>query len=59
MLMTHRNLNFVAAVVAGGMALWRASHPKPNAVYLGAGAVGVSVLAYTGIWEESLSMVRA
>jgi uncharacterized membrane protein len=47
MLMTHRNLNFVATLVAGGMALWRANHQKPNAVYLGTGAVGVGVLAYT------------
>jgi uncharacterized membrane protein len=47
MLMTHRNLNFVATLVAGGMALWRANHEKPSAVYLGTGAVGVAVLAYT------------
>ena len=47
MLMTHRNLNFVATLVAGGMALWRANHEKPSAIYLGTGAVGVAVLAYT------------
>ena len=47
MLITHRNLNFIATVVAGGMALWRFNHKKPNAAYLGVGAVGVGVLAYT------------
>ena len=47
MLITHRNLNFIATVVAGGMALWRFNHRKPNAAYLSVGAVGVGVLAYT------------
>ena len=47
MLITHRNLNFIATVIAGGMALWRFNHKKPNAAYLGVGAVGVGVLAYT------------
>ena len=47
MLITHRNLNFIATVVASGMALWRFNHRKPNAAYVGVGAVGVGVLAYT------------
>jgi len=47
MLMTHRNLNFVATLVAAGLALWRVSRPRPNAAYLGVGAAGVGVLAYT------------
>ncbi|MEG3148208.1 DUF2231 domain-containing protein [Sphingomonas sp. RT2P30] len=47
MLITHRNLNFIATLVAGGIALWRCNHRKPNAAYLGVGAVGVGVLAYT------------
>ena len=47
MLITHRNLNFIATLVAGGMALWRFNHRKSNAAYLGVGAVGVGVLAYT------------
>ena len=47
MLITHRNLNFIATLVAGGMALWRLKHRKPNAAYLGVGAAGVGVLAYT------------
>ena len=47
MRMTHRNLNFVATLVASCMAVWRAEHHKPNAAYLGVGAAGVGVLAYT------------
>lgn len=47
MLVTHRNLNFVATVVAISMAVWRVKRDRPNAVYLGAGLTGVSVLAYT------------
>ena len=43
----HRNLNFVATVIAGGKAFWRFNHKRPNAAYLGVGAVGVGVLAYT------------
>ena len=47
MLITHRNLNFIATVVATGMAIWRVNHRKPTAAYLGIGAVGVGILAYT------------
>jgi uncharacterized membrane protein len=47
MLITHRNLNFVATVVAGGMAVWRTSHEKPTVAYLTAGVLGVGVLAYS------------
>jgi len=47
MLMTHRNLNLIATVVASGMALWRLQHPKPSLTYLAVGAAGVGVLAYT------------
>lgn len=47
MLITHRNLNFVATLVAAGLALWRMKHRNPSAVYLGVGAAGVGVLAYT------------
>lgn len=47
MLITHRNLNFVATLVAAGLALWRMKHRKPNVAYLGVGAAGVGVLAYT------------
>jgi uncharacterized membrane protein len=47
MLMTHRNLNFVAALVATGMALWRIKHRKPTPTYLAVGAAGVGILAYT------------
>jgi uncharacterized membrane protein len=47
MLMTHRNLNIVATVVASSMAIWRANRRRPNAVYLGTGVIGAGVLAYT------------
>lgn len=47
MLITHRNLNFIATVVATGMALWRVNRRKPNAAYLGTGAAGTGILAYT------------
>jgi uncharacterized membrane protein len=46
MLMTHRNLNFIATLVATGLALWRIKH-APGAIYLGVGAAGVGILAYT------------
>jgi uncharacterized membrane protein len=54
MLMTHRNLNFVATLVATGMALWRLKHRKPNPTYLAIGAAGVGVLAYTAYLGGSL-----
>ena len=47
MLITHRNLNFIATVVATGMAIWRVNHRKPTAAYLGIGAAGVGILAFT------------
>jgi uncharacterized membrane protein len=47
MLITHRNLNFIATVAASSMALWRLNHRKPSAAYLGVGVAGVGVLAYT------------
>ncbi len=47
MLETHRNLNFVATVVATSMAVWRSRQERPNAVYLGVGVAGVGMLAYT------------
>lgn len=46
MLMTHRNLNFIATLVAAGLAFWRIKH-APDAAYLGVGAAGVGILAYT------------
>lgn len=47
MLMTHRNLNFVATVVVTSMAVWRSKHERPSAAYLGAGFAGLGVLTYT------------
>jgi uncharacterized membrane protein len=47
MLITHRNLNFIATVVATGMAIWRINEGKPSAGYFVAGAAGICILAYT------------
>jgi predicted RNA methylase len=47
MLITHRNLNFIATVVATGMAIWRIDEGKPSAGYFVAGAAGICILAYT------------
>ena len=47
MLMTHRNLNFAATVLASCMALWRIRRQTPNAMYLGIGAAGIGILGYT------------
>jgi uncharacterized membrane protein len=46
-LMTHRNLNAVATIIASCMALWRARRDQPNAVYFCAGMAGMGVLTYT------------
>lgn len=47
MLMTHRNLNVAATLVAIAMALWRRRHARPSARYLGAGMAGIGILGYT------------
>ncbi|MBT1002870.1 DUF2231 domain-containing protein [Paenarthrobacter sp. DKR-5] len=47
MLMTHRNLNFLTATVAAGMAIWRTTHRKPTVAYIATGMIGTGVLAYT------------
>jgi uncharacterized membrane protein len=47
MLMTHRNLNFLGAIVLGCMALWRVRHDRPSATYLGIGAAATGLLGYT------------
>ena len=47
MLMTHRNLNFVATIVASCMAAFRSQRQRPSPLYLGVGAAGVGLLAYT------------
>jgi uncharacterized membrane protein len=47
MLMTHRNLNVAAAVIATCMALWRFRRKRPTGAYLAVGAAGAGVLGYT------------
>ena len=47
MLMTHRNLNVAATLVAVAMALWRRGHDRPSGTYLGTGLVGIGIVAYT------------
>lgn len=48
MLLTHRNLNFAATVIASCMTLWRVRRQKPNVAYLGIGIAGVGIVEYTG-----------
>lgn len=52
MLITHRNLNFIATFVAGGMELWRLNHRKPSAAYHGIGALGVGVKPAKGVYRS-------
>lgn len=47
MLMTHRNLNFLAAVLVGGLALWRARRDRSSAGYLALGSAVTGLFAYT------------
>jgi len=47
MLMTHRNLNFVAALAVGALALWRARRDRPSVGYLTLGGAVTGVFAYT------------
>lgn len=47
MLITHRNLNFVATFVVNCMAAVRSQRQTPSAVYLGVGAAGIGLVAYT------------
>ncbi len=54
MLMTHRNLNFVATIVASCMAAFRSQRQRPSPLYLGVGAAGVGLLAYTAYLGSKL-----
>jgi len=54
MLMTHRNLNFLATLVVGAMALWRSRRARPSAAYLAVGGVATAVLGYTAYLGGSL-----
>lgn len=58
-LMTHRNLNAVATIVALSMAAWRARHQEPNAVYFGAGILGMGCWRTRPILAVSSSTIPA
>jgi uncharacterized membrane protein len=47
MLMTHRNLNVTATMVAIAMALWRRRVEKADLAYLATGLAGIGVVSYT------------
>lgn len=47
MLMTHRNVNVVAMLVVGCMALWRSRRDRPNSTYIGLGVAACGILGYT------------
>lgn len=47
MLITHRNLNVLATIVASGMAVWRFGRRTPSVAYLAVGAMGIGVVAYS------------
>lgn len=47
MLVTHRNLNFVAMLVVSGMALWRRRRERPSSAYIALGVAACGVLGYT------------
>ena len=54
-LITHRNLNFIAT----SMALWRVNHRKPNAPYLGVGAAGVGVEPAHGVYRSDAPKLKS
>lgn len=47
MLITHRNLNLAATVVATAMATWRGAREKPSASYLTLGVASTALVYYT------------
>lgn len=47
MLITHRNINLAATLVAGIMARWRARHYRPSLAYLGVGLAGIGAVCYS------------
>jgi uncharacterized membrane protein len=46
-LITHRNLNLAATVVAALMAAWRTRRHRPSPGYLGVGLAGIGLVSYT------------
>jgi uncharacterized membrane protein len=47
MLITHRNINLAATVVAGLMATWRGKRYRPSPTYLGIGLAGLAAVTYS------------
>lgn len=47
LLVTHRNLNLAATLLAGAMAVWRSRRRAPTAGYLALGLAGLGVVTYT------------
>ena len=47
MLITHRNVNIVAAIIAGSTAIWRFGLRRPSAAYLLTGVIGIGLLTYS------------
>jgi len=43
MLITHRNVNIVAAIIAGSMAIWRFGLRRPSVAYLLTGVIGIGL----------------
>lgn len=54
MLITHRNLNILATLAVGALALWRRRRYRPSLGYLGLGLAGVAAMTYSAYLGGSL-----
>jgi uncharacterized membrane protein len=54
MLITHRNLNILATLAVGTLALWRSRRYRPSLGYLGLGLAGVAAMTYSAYLGGSL-----
>jgi uncharacterized membrane protein len=65
MLITHRNLNIGATLLAGAMALWRSRRYRPSLGYLGLGLAGVGAVTYSAylggtlVYKHGVGVERA
>lgn len=65
MLITHRNLNIGATILAGAMAIWRSRRYRPSLGYLGIGLAGAGALAYSAylggtlVYKHGVGVKRA